>query len=67
MNEASNVAGEEIEVDPLNVYVEPFYGLGEYTLWESLSWLQDWYIRPVFKKTKSLLDYSSIRQSNNKQ
>ena len=52
--EATDIAGEEIEV-----------GLGSYQSWGNLGWLQDWYIRPVFKKkTKSLLDYSSIRQSN---
>jgi hypothetical protein len=62
--EASDVAGEEIEVDSLNGYVDTFYGLGDHLSWGSLGWLHDWYIRPAFKKTKSLLDYSSIRQSN---
>ena len=62
--EASDIAGEEIEIDTLNGYVEPFYGLGNHNTWGDLGWLQDWYIRPVFnKKVKSLLDYSSIRQS----
>jgi hypothetical protein len=64
--EACDVAGEEIEVDTLSGYVEPFFGLGDYHSWGDLGWLQDWYIRPVFKnkKAKSLLDYSSIRQSS---
>ena len=63
--EAADIAGEEIEIDPRSGYVEPFYGLGDYHTWGDLGWLQDWYIRPVFnKKVKSLLDYSSIRQSN---
>ena len=62
--EACDVAGEEIEVDTLSGYVEPFFGLGDYRTWGDLGWLQDWYLRPVFKKVKSLLDYSSIRQSN---
>ena len=62
--EACDIAREEIEVDTLSGYVEPFFGLGNYHSWGDLGWLQDWYIRPVFKKTKSLLDYSSIRQSN---
>jgi hypothetical protein len=62
--EASDIAKEEIEIDTLCGYVEPFYGLGNYHTWGDLGWLQDWYIRPVFnKKAKSLLDYSSIRQS----
>ncbi len=30
--EASDVAGEEIEVDTLSGYVEPFFGLGNYQL-----------------------------------
>ena len=63
--EASDIAGEEIEdLDTASGYVEPFFGLGSYQSWGDLGWLQDWYIRPVFKKAKSLLDYSSIRQSN---
>ncbi len=63
--EASDIAGEEIEdLDTASGYVEPFFGLSNYQSWGDLGWLQDWYIRPVFKKTKSLLDYSSIRQSN---
>jgi hypothetical protein len=63
--EASDIAGEEIEdLDTASGYVEPFFGLGSYQSWGDLGWLQDWYIRPVFKKVKSLLDYSSIRQSN---
>jgi hypothetical protein len=62
--EACDIAGEEIEIDTLSGYVEPFFGLGDYRTWGDLGWLQDWYIRPVFKKTKSLLDYSSIRQSS---
>ena len=62
--EASDIAKEEIEIDTLCGYVEPFYDLGNYHTWGDLGWLQDWYIRPVFKKVKSLLDYSSIRQSN---
>ena len=58
--EASDIAGEEIEdLDTASGYVEPFFGLGSYQSWGDLGWLQDWYIRPVFKKkTKSLLDYS---------
>ena len=51
--EASDIAGEEIEVDTLSGYVEPFFGLGDYHSWGDLGWLQDWYIRPVFKKAKS--------------
>ena len=64
--EASDIAGEEIEdLDTNSGYVEPFFGLSTYQSWGDLGWLQDWYIRPVFnKKTKSLLEYSSIRQSN---
>ena len=62
--EASDIAKEEFELDTLSGYVEPFFGLGNYHTWGDLGWLQDWYIRPVFKKAKSLLDYSSIRQSN---
>ena len=63
--EASDIAGEEIEdLDTPSGYVEPFFGLSTYQSWGDLGWLQDWYIRPVFKKVKSLLDYSSIRQSN---
>ena len=63
--EASDIAGEEIEdLDTPSGYVEPFFGLSTYQSWGDLGWLQDWYIRPVFKKAKSLLDYSSIRQSN---
>ena len=63
--EASDIAGEEIEdLDTASGYVEPFFGLGNHHSWGDLGWLQDWYIRPVFKKAKSLLDYSSIRQSN---
>ena len=63
--EACDIHGEEIDVGPLSGYVEPFFGLGDYHTWGDLGWLQDWYIRPVFKKkVKSLLDYSSIRQSN---
>ena len=63
--EASDIAKEEFDLDTLSGYVEPFFGLGSYQSWGDLGWLQDWYIRPVFKKkTKSLLDYSSIRQSN---
>ena len=62
--EACDIAGEEIEIDTLSGYVEPFFGLGDYRTWGDLGWLQDWYIRPVFKKTKNLLDYSSIRQSS---
>ena len=62
--EACDIAGEEIEVDTLSGYVEPFFGLGNYHSWGDLGWLQDWYIRPVLKKAKSLLDFSSIRQSN---
>ena len=66
--EASDIAGEEIEdLDTASGYVEPFFGLGSYHSWGDLGWLQDWYIRPVFNKktkAKSLLDYSSIRQSN---
>ncbi len=62
--EVCDIAREEIEVDTLSGYVEPFFGLGNYHSWGDLGWLQDWYIGPVFKKAKSLLDYSSIRQSN---
>ena len=63
--EACDIHEEEIDVGPLSGYVEPFFGLGDYHTWGDLGWLQDWYIRPVFKKkVKSLLDYSSIRQSN---
>ena len=63
--EASDIAGEEIEdLDTASGYVEPFFGLGSYQSWGDLGWLQDWYIRPVFKKAKSLLDYSGVRQSN---
>ena len=63
--EASDIAGEEIEdLDTASGYVESFFGLSNYQSWGDLGWLQDWYIRPVFKKAKSLLDYSSIRQSN---
>ena len=63
--EASDIAGEEIEdLDTASGYVEPFFGLGNHHSWGDLGWLQDWYIRPVFKKAKSLLDYSSIRQSS---
>ncbi len=62
--EAADIAGEEIEVDSLNGYVEPFYGLTDHHCWGNLGWIHDWYIRPAFKKTTSLLDYSSIRQSN---
>ena len=63
--EASDIAGEEIEdLDTPSGYVEPFFGLSTYQSWGDLGWLQDWYIRPVFKKAKSLLDYSGIRQSN---
>ena len=63
--EASDIAGEEIEgLDTTSGYVEPFFGLSNYQSWGDLGWLQDWYIRPVFKKAKSLLDYSGIRQSN---
>ncbi len=64
--EASDIAGEEIEdLDTNSGYVESFFGLSTYQSWGDLGWLQDWYIRPVFnKKTRSLLDYSSIRQSN---
>ncbi len=39
--EAADVAGEEIEVDSLNGYVEPFYGLGDYLTWGSLGWIHD--------------------------
>ena len=63
--EACDIHGEEIDVHPRVGYVEPFFGLGDYHTWGDLGFLQDWYIRPVFKKkAKSLLDYSSIRQSN---
>ena len=63
--EACDINGEEIDVHPRVGYVEPFFGLGDYHTWGDLGFLQDWYIRPVFKKkAKSLLDYSSIRQSN---
>jgi hypothetical protein len=62
--ESADVAGEEVDVDTLNGYVEPFIG-DDHSSWGLLGWIHDWYIRPVFKKnTKSLLDYSSIRQSN---
>ena len=60
--EACGKHGEEIDVHPRVGYVEPFFGLGDYHTWGDLGFLQDWYIRPVFKKkAKSLLDYSSIR------
>ena len=61
--EASDIAGEEIEVDTLSGYVEPFFGLGDFHSWGDLGWLQDWYIRPVFKKKAKSLFLSKTYSS----
>ena len=55
---------EASERIPTTGFVEPYFGLSYKTLWGSLGWLSSWFIRPIFKKVKSLLDYSLIRQSN---
>ncbi len=60
--ERFDIEGLDLVV-PDGGYFEPCFGPGQvWKLWGTLSWIQDWFVRPA-KQTVNLIEYSNIRQS----